>query len=270
MQNKQPYLYGMVFILIYFNLWPTVHDDILLIVNYNHAFYDSVDFLRKIYSPYFPNIVFCGPEPGLNVEHIDHYKGFFGYKGICHAMKKYQNFAGYLFVNDDSIINCWNFDRFDKNKIWFFRQTVTPLNADLIKNKWAWWNTKWGYRAMVQAYSHLPENFLVKLHQNLGQQMVARGFSDVIYFPAIFKEEVEYLINYYADYNLFIEIALPMICGSLAPIEEREVLKGLCLWTWDREKVLDYYNPELDFIHPIKLSHQKNRDFIEKAFTSIF
>src|SRR5256885_9039524 len=80
-------------------------DDILLIINYNHAWYDSIPFLKKVYGEFFPHIVIYGPKEAPGVELCEHYKGWYSYKAIAHAMKKNQGYKGYLFLHDDCFLN---------------------------------------------------------------------------------------------------------------------------------------------------------------------
>lgn len=104
-------------------------NDILLILNYpcdsteNH--YSSVDFLRNLYKPWFPNIIFYGPIESIDVNTFDYpHNGYFFHKSVADAMRRYPNFNGYLYAADDCVLNCWNFTRFDKTKLWFFKDKV--------------------------------------------------------------------------------------------------------------------------------------------------
>ena len=88
---------------------PILGQDILLIINYNHLHYESIDFLKNFYSPYFPHIVIYGPSLD-EIDFCDHDTALFSYKTIAHAMHKYPGYAGYLFIHDDVMMNPKNFD----------------------------------------------------------------------------------------------------------------------------------------------------------------
>lgn len=261
-------LYVLLHVLIILcNALYSKNEDILLMINYNVAYYNSIDFLKELYAPYFANIVFIGPVADPRVEHINHRKGFFGYKGIAHVMQKYPNYAGYLFINDDSILNCWNFDRFDRSKIWFRTMNIKTIGSHLINSGWVWWKTKWGLAPLKKSLADLPDAYKESLAKNIGAQKCAFAFSDVVYFPAQFKDDVIALADHFAKYNLFLEIAIPMICSALSPIKDIEIMRCLYLWGNDRKNVFKRYTKELDFIHPIKLSSLENREFVLQQYT---
>lgn len=264
--KKHSYLYVLMLLLSFMSVKSESNDDILLIVNYNFAYYDSIEFLREIYSPYFPHIVFCGPKKDSRVEYIDHQKGYFGYKSISHVMKKYPDFAGYFYINDDSVINCWNLRRLDKTKIWFRKMSINTVGSHLLKSTWIWWRTKWGLSALNKAQHSLPEMYKEALYKNMGKNKAAGAASDLVYFPARLKDDVIFLADHYAKYSLFLEIAIPMICCTLSSYEDIEILRGLYLWGNDRKNLFKKYSRELDFIHPIKLSKQENREFVCKQY----
>ena len=104
--------------------------DILLIINHNHPHYDQIDIINEIYAPYFPHIIFYGPQHDSRVEYCDHCRGWYSYKSIAQAIKKYPGYHGYLWVHDDAIINPWNFERFHNDTIWIDK--FKNANLDLV------------------------------------------------------------------------------------------------------------------------------------------
>lgn len=241
------------------------HADILLIINYNHPYYESIDLLRKIYRPYFPHIVFYGPEHHNDVEFCDHYEGWFSYKAIAQAMQKYPGYAGYLYIHDDLIINPNNFERFDKNNIWIdpFTKVNLELGLDAVKH-WPWWPRTVGYSAIKKVYDKLEPSTRTMLADNIGDQMVVYGYSDIVYIPSSCVHEFIKLSNLFEQHHVFLEIALPSICASIMQKEHIEFFKGHAEWGGRNTRTL--FNKSLDYIHPIKLSSKSNREFIDRYF----
>jgi hypothetical protein len=243
-------------------------NDILLIINYHFPYYQSKGLLKKIYRPYFPHMVVCGPKSHAGVNVVDHYHGWYSYKDITLAMQKYPGYKGYLLINDDLIINPQNFERFDKNCIWIY----PFLQADLAPNtftNWTWWQRKEGYAAIKKVYEQLGEAASLMIKRNLGDNKVARGFSDIAYIPAQYSQQFIKICSLCVQHNVFLEIALPTICASIIPIEQIQHVNGAALWgAQERDRACEYLNPSIDFVHPIKLSSQKNREFIEQYFNS--
>jgi hypothetical protein len=246
-------------------------DDILLIINYHFPYYDSINLLKKIYSPYFPNIVFYGPQGHPGIEVCNHYQGWFSYKDIGMAMQKYPGYAGYLLINDDLIINPSNFERFDKTCIWTcpFRALDMTRSMNAIDD-WPWWQANVGYPVMQQVYDKLDAQTHSLLAKNIGQNRAAIAYADIAYIPAACAERCIQLCQLYAEYGVFLEIALPTICMSLLPIDKVQYINGKPLWyNGERNHACDYLNISVDYVHPIKLSDPAFYEFIERYFAQL-
>jgi hypothetical protein len=245
----------------------------LLIINYNHAHYESIPLLKELYSKYFPHMVFYGPEEHENVHLCRHDRGFFAVNALGDALNRYPNFAGYLYTNDDCIINFWNFCRFDKEKIWAPRGTngVELWGLANIKTgkttfpapPGTWWWQPMGYQAAKNAYSNLSQKHLGMLSANWGPFNILYNFSDVVYIPAKYRPEAIELCYCFKD--VFVEFAIPTICSCLCLNTEWETLRGLLQYAG----VQKAYLPSHDFAHAIKLSSASNRSFIKDEFNKI-
>ncbi len=66
--------------------------------------------------------------------------------------------------------------------------------------------------------------------------------------------------------NVFLEIAIPTLCGCLEIKEHQECFKGMAMWGADRRELFKNYRIGLDYVHPFKFSQQAYRDFIRKQF----
>ncbi|PKN03683.1 hypothetical protein CVU75_00970 [Candidatus Dependentiae bacterium HGW-Dependentiae-1] len=247
-------------------------DDVLLVVNYNHPHYQSIDFLKKMYGIAFSHIVFYGEKDDSRVYTINHHEGHYGYRALADAMRRHPHFRGYLYTNDDCFLNFWQLIRCAKNKLW-----VIPPYANLALNDqarprrlegdgrgWTWWYRECGYKAAKNVYTQLSEKNKRLLLHNCGASSLCYGFSDLVYIPREYAQEVQELCAVCSTQGLFLEIALPMICASVAPKEERENFNALISWYKPQEEVLGRYTLKYHAIHPLKFSDEKVRTFIEQ------
>ena len=143
--------------------------NILLVINYNHPHYVSVDLLEEIYKPYFENIVFYGPAQHNKVKLCQHHCGWLSYMALAYAIKERPNFSGYLYIHDDLIIHPWHLNRFDKKKLWVvpYLTCDMSLGAPTVAN-WCWWEMHCGYQAYKKVYEKLDEQSLAMHENNLG------------------------------------------------------------------------------------------------------
>lgn len=242
-------------------------NDVLLIISYHQPHYETIPFLEKIYGTYFPHIVFYGLKSAHpKVELIsDPREWLVSYKSLIHALQKYTKYKGYLWIQDDCIINPWNFYRFDKEKIWHdpHNNADLSLGKKAIKN-WVWWPSKWGCNVVKTFYDQLPKKYKEVLQYNCGNNTVCWGYSDIVFIPASVREDAIQVFSMCEKHGIMLEIALPITCAALAKKENSELFHGLALWGRNQRNACKLYDVELDYIHPIKFSNECNRNFIEK------
>ncbi|PKN03684.1 hypothetical protein CVU75_00975 [Candidatus Dependentiae bacterium HGW-Dependentiae-1] len=242
-------------------------DDVLLIINYTHPHYQTIDFLKKIYGKSFSHIVFYGEKPDPRVHTVTHHEGWYGYRSLADALQRYPNFRGYLYTNDDCFLNFWNLVRLDKSKIWLDKPTAHVVldPTALAPSYWCWWAKECGYKAAQKVYDLLAEKYKKQLQHNCGDSSICYGFSDLVYIPQEYKQEMHALCALCSEQKLFLEIALPMMNASLAPREEWELFNSLVLWGSDRcSRSIQDYTLAHDVIHPLKFSDKKVQAFIEQ------
>ncbi len=263
------YLSGLIVIIV--SICNAHYDDILLIINYNHAHYESIPLLKKIYKPYFKNIVFYGPTANPEIIELPHYKGYFSYLCISDAMEKYPNYSGYLFLMDDCILNPRLIEEFDATKIYYAycveHQKTFPIDLKTGPSfYWSWWTTQWGSTALKAALNELPMHYKNILEENCGKNAIVGAFSDCAYIPSSYKNQFVELAKIFGKHQVFLEIALPTILCSLSLKNEWMWLPGRSIYT----DPLKLFDRNAIFNHPIKLSIKQNRDFIEKFFSQNF
>ncbi|HJZ24119.1 MAG TPA: hypothetical protein VJ201_06710 [Candidatus Babeliales bacterium] len=241
----------------------------LLIINFNHPYYSNIEFLKKLYLPHFPNIVFYGPADHPEVIRCDHVEGYFGYKVLADALGRYSNYEGYLYTNDDCILNFWNFMRFDPNKIW----QCKPFFAKEDSYTAWWWGKQMGINETMRTYRSLPKKYINMVCNNYPDHIIPRfnvpllgAFADLVYLPAHYREDIIPLVNIFAQHKVFLEIAMPTIVACLENRNKCEYFNGLALWDGDRSKLIEKYSSSLDYIHPVKLSDQRLRNLVSKQF----
>lgn len=240
-------------------------NDVLLIINYNHPFYQSIEFLKNIYGIAFDHIVFYGERPDPRVHTINHHEGWYGYRTLADAMKCYPDFRGYLYTNDDCFLNFWNLTRFDKNKLWINKTNAHTLELSAIKaSDWPHWSRDYGYNAIQKVYDRLPSNYLNMLAYNGGEHAVFVSMADMVYIPNTYREATIDMCNRCSAQQVFLEVGLPTITASVAPKEEWEIFDALYLWYVSAQTIIDSYKPSLDAIHPLKFSDQKFQTFVIK------
>ena len=279
-------------------------DDILLVIHYNHAYWNTIPFLKDLYSD-FPNIVFYGdiPHPALasiakpyekEVIQIANHEGWYFTRVMEDALIRYPNYRGYIFMQDDVMMNYWNFSRLNKDKIWFavsFRLpdacsppwNVDPPSWDINFDKsrsreelyhpWhaRWWSFENGIHLVNNLMPNIPHKNQAILKRNLGDNEGAGMVCDMFYIPQGIRKDAIYLSRLFKD--VFCETAVPMMLASLDVFENWEILR--CLWSYNAVPFVDPsvepdYVSKADWLHPLKFSKetiQKHAQKRKKTYT---
>ena len=255
-----------------------IFKNILLIVNFNHPYYENIEFLKKLYSPFFEKIIFYGEEYHPEVIQVKTQHGFYICDVLFHALQNYSNVEGYLFLEDDCILNIWNLFSLNFNKIWLLPGfTGSPTNviyqphyiwtnmASGAFSLASWWGWQW-LSVAKEAFAKLKEKDKKMMETNFGKNILVGTAADMFYFPKKFREEILRLCPLFK--NVFIEITIPTILGCL---ESKDHWEKVSIWhTTSTDYITEYLKKQWPIkhtcIHPVKLSNQVNR----KTVTDIF
>ena len=255
--------------------------DILLAINFNHPYYSNIPILKKLYKHVFTHIVFCGPirDPKkkrkiIKVAQPVAQRGFYGYQCLALAIKKNPGFAGYLYVNDDMIVNWWMFLGLDKSKIWTGSLVNMAESTRVgVAAKTQWWKRAESARRCTEAFLEIEtdrgEDYLKQYYKNTGNERVCvNGWSDIFYIPSQFAERFVDISTIFYDHLVFVEAAVQMSLFYLDDKSNFIKLNGIYLpdkfgWAADYGSpalAWQVYTRDLTFIHPYKLAAKENRE----------
>ncbi|RUS86837.1 hypothetical protein EGW08_005374, partial [Elysia chlorotica] len=260
--------------------------DVLLIIIFHYPYYRNLRYTEAAYRPAFPNIAYCGPQIevfkkhsediGRNLTFIeaDLDRGRLGYVCLLKAMQAAFRVTGYLVIGDDILLNFWSFgDGFNKSSIWIPSGRVFPLNITQPNGsiKWYWWKSKYGKSALTSATYELSKTdppsgivSLQELRQNMYQSTgnedtILHAEIDIYYVPSRFAPDVIWYFSVFLKHRLFLEIAVPVVLYGLQPRSTIVNITGNILWNEDRHQPWTFFNPQHQFLHPMKFVTGKNQ-----------
>ncbi len=255
-------------------------DSILLVVVFNNPIYETIPYLEAIYRPFFPRILYCGPEqlsvsqnPALQaLEYYEfsfisygkspegHVPGALNYKCTELAAQIGYEVQGLLVIGDDLLLVTQFIKTLNPNKVWYVPlreiRTVDIENrvecrlgtCDHVK-MWPWFPRYWPnmeslFKAFQEQQSAVP--LVNKCVRNLvkvnGAKFRANGaYSDFYYIPTSIAKDFAKLMHIFADHKVFVEIAVATIMQCLVPAEEREFVTGPKLWGKNRDDIWKFF-----------------------------
>ena len=265
------------------NIYSNTFENLLLIIHFNHPYYSNIDFLKELYSPFFKNIVFYGEKQHKDVLSVFTHQGYYLSTVLNDALNRFPDYEGYLVLQDDCILNYWNFISLDRTKFWYAtkfnkedKMDITPISTAL-SDPWGWrkkdniLNTQTRIDATEFAYSKLSYNDKNVLEMNLGKSNTSKSPADFFYIPQKHRKSVLRLSGVFQE--VFCEIAIPNMIYCLEPVENLEELRmvwGLgSEWSGYGEISDQGYPRDVHWVHPLKLSNKANRDLISNIFNEM-
>ena len=163
---------------------------------FHYPFYETLPLIKSNYEGAFPQIVVCGSLDSniYDIMVVEHFKGYFGYECVGKAIRLHPGFRGYLYLNDDMIVNWWNFLKLDKDKVWL-GATLDPqkgfeVNSRPIPREWKNWRYPKAAECCEAAFREIQSNKLIgskamAVHNRntLDKTLCLKVWSDMFYVP---------------------------------------------------------------------------------------
>ena len=251
----------------------TPFPDVMLAINFNHPFYKNIPILERYYKRLFSNYIFCGPEVDPNgqfsivvIEQVKPEYGYYGYQCLVESMRRKPGMAGYFYINDDMIINWWNFYFLDKTKIWFSGVSSLGVHKMMPTEIDFWWKRADCLVRCSQVFVEMEADIAffsaTKTYFNnaANQRVCTNGLSDILFIPGRLAKSYELISQKFYDHRVFLEVATPMTILMLSEKDKIVDILGLYLqrkygwgsWTSNSERAWLEYNYKVFFLHPYK------------------
>ncbi|KAF9158319.1 hypothetical protein DFQ26_007758, partial [Actinomortierella ambigua] len=235
--------------------------NILLVVNFNQPTYGALEPFLAIYKGYFPNIKIYGPKVPDNlkdmVTEISYDQGFTSYRNLADAIDKYPNYTGYLYTNDDTLLNVYQLTEFDQDKVWKLVPDPDKDVHQLYKSPpddWYQWSKPQGLKMWSDPTSLTAEQKarIAKFCKVDGPVNV-RSFADGVYVPRRIGTELSAVFKRFLVHDVFLEHAVGLALIAVEPTENWVSWKETYLWLEDRPKWRSYLEPDMTLLHPVKI-----------------
>lgn len=266
--------------------------DILLLIVYHYPFYESFPVLEEFYSQAFTNITVCGiskPKEDYPFIHVNLHKGYYSYECLGQAIRLYPHFKGYLFTNDDMIVNWWVLQKLDFKKLWINKDKRSRI-ADPLKplptNAWSWWenslqNCSQAINELFQHPGMFNKSLSTFLRNNNGSKLCESKWADFFYVPGgQLAFQFQTMSAVFFKHKVFLEIAVPTIFYFLERKENIYLLNGIYLpsvfghkdfsGTIGGHYLWRVYNHSIPFVHPVKFHNDKHNLNKEMFYLHVF
>lgn len=138
----------------------------------------------------------------------------------------------------------------------FYHANINSRNLE-----WQFRSPTTGMKQYKSALEKLNPEELFLLEKNHGKNQGVGFGCDMFYVPGKFAKQVLRLSLIFSD--VFCEISVPTILSCIDELSNWEKLNAFW-YIGPSEKVKRSYSPEYDWVHPLKFSSIRDRDFALK------
>lgn len=236
---------------------------LIIVFNYSNSLKNK-DKLINLYRKYFKEIIVYSDYPvekNINdVNYVNIERGFFVHRIFAHLYSNYKEKIeatdGLFYTMDDNIINVNILNMYDSSKIIYDFITNQGSMLPLHEYKGWHWEKPWGKNAIYNLEKDSK-------FQEFGINKYSGKFADFFYLPKKYlSKKIFDLFEIFANYQVFLEIAIPTIIHNIEPNQNNYNNYSLdILWGSERVKLenLDYIKKSFNrhfnlFAHPIKFN----------------
>ncbi|KAJ6968149.1 hypothetical protein D5086_029076 [Populus alba] len=215
---------------------------------------------RLLYGRIFKTVIILSwqknEDLAVEVGHLDHM-----YKHLPKIFDRYSSAEGFLFLQDDTILNYWNLLQASKAKLWI---------TDKVSKSWTTvstnGNTDWYAKQaeMVRkVVGSMPVHFQVNYKEAMkSDQSLVIGSSEIFYIPQHFVTDFVDLVGLVGDLDIHQKVAIPMFFMSMdSPQNFDSVLSTMVYKRKPPPDNSTLYSAQVPAVHPWNVSSEQ--DFIK-------
>ncbi|XP_068661944.1 probable glycosyltransferase STELLO2 [Aristolochia californica] len=164
---------------------------------------------RLLYGRIFKTVVILSEDknPDLAVEYGQLWEA---YKYFPKIFDRFKGADGFLFLQDNMILNYWNLLQADKSKLWITNKVTESWTTYSMKtNVSAWFTQQAGL--VKKVVSSLPAHFQVTYKGSIDETSLTLCSSEIFYIPRRFVGDFVDLVSLIGDLQIHHKIAVPMM-----------------------------------------------------------
>ena len=238
-----------------------IFNDILLIINYNYKQLTYLnEYLINLYKKNFPHIISISP--GNLTENSDiiscqnSNNGRLAYICIKKIYEKYNNFKGYLIVNDDNIMKPWELEGINQDIPWINLFDFRRIYVNTLKE--------------FQLLEEMIKNNITlseKIFKMVGDNIPPKIWNDMLYLPNSIMDKYCDILDDLFSKTIFHELATAFAFAIIS-LNEYKIINSLLIWGKERNNMINIFKNSFGFafVHPIKISNIDLREKIKQYY----
>ncbi|KAF3666552.1 hypothetical protein T459_13634 [Capsicum annuum] len=189
------------------------------------------------------------------------------YRDAPKIFDRYTSAEGFLFLQDDTILNYWNLLQADKSKLWIANKASTNMKSLFLVSK-SWHaiplanQSDWFVKqadAVKKVVATMPVHLQVNYKETTkGDDTLTICNSEIFYVPRRFVSDFVDLVNLVGKLDMHHKVAVPMFFTAMdSPQNFDSVLNSMVYKNKPPGNLTTIYSAEAPAIHPWKVSSEQ-------------
>lgn len=176
------------------------------------------------------------------------------YKYLPRILERFNSTEGFLFLQDNTVLNYWNLLQADKSKLWIANKV--PTSRNMINGKDSSWFVKQA-ELVKKVVSTMPVHLQVNYKESgPTDQSIALCGSEVFYVPRRFVQDFVDLVDLVGDLDIHQKIAVPMFFMAMDLPQNFDTLLNKMVYKTGASSTnsLKLYSAQVPAVHPLAVS----------------
>ncbi|KAK9128726.1 hypothetical protein Syun_017523 [Stephania yunnanensis] len=216
---------------------------------------------RLLYGRIFKTVIILSEQSNSDLV-VEQGQLDYAYKFLPKIFDRYSSAEGFLFLQDDTILNYWNLLQADKTKLWITdKVSGSWVTVATSGNDTAWFKSQ--ADLVKDVVNTMPVHFQVSYKENRPSgEVLALCNSEVFYIPQHFVADFKDLVGLVGNQEIHHKIALPMFFTAIdSPRNFDPVFSTMIYGSKSPSNISSFYSAHVPAVHPSKISNEP--DFIK-------
>ncbi|WOG98077.1 hypothetical protein DCAR_0417418 [Daucus carota subsp. sativus] len=215
---------------------------------------------RLLYGRIFKSVIILSEQKNVDLA-VEEAKLDHVYKHLPNILNRFTSAEGFLFLQDDTILNYWNLIQADKDKLWITNKVSKSWSSVPVSGKSDWFVQQ--AEMVKKVVATMPVHFQVSYKESMKSDMtLTLCSSEVFYIPRRSVADYIDLVNLIGHLDMHQKVAIPMIFLAMDSADNFDsIFNSMVYKRKQPSNSSTFYSPEAAAVHPWNVSSEQ--DFIK-------
>nr|GMD85701.1 probable glycosyltransferase STELLO2 [Ipomoea batatas] len=178
------------------------------------------------------------------------------YRFLPKLFDRYTSAEGFLFLQDDTVLNYWNLMQADKSKLWITNEVSKSWTYTSIAGSSDWILKQAGL--VKKVVDTMPVHFQVNYKESVkSDESLTLCESEVFYVPRPFVTDFIDLVNLVGELDIHHKAAIPMFFMAMDSLKKFDPVFNSMVYKEKQPDNSTYYSAEAPAVRPWKVSSEQ-------------